>query len=238
MGSGIYVALSGAVAQSKALDLTAENVANASTTGYRAERMSFGEALSRARGKDQGFVQIARTTNDPSPGTYTTTGNPLDVALEGDGFFSVDTPRGVRWMRAGNLRLDPGGRLVTATGLAVRSHEGKPIVLPTDTGEPPTIDRAGHITVGATPVAAIDLARFAPDRLKREGGGLWVASGPPAGGEPPRVLAGVLESANYNVVHGMIDLVRVTRSYEALHQMIESYRDLDERSARANNGQG
>lgn len=237
MGSGIYVALAGAIAQEHALDVVAENVANANTTAYRAERVSFGEVLTRAKGKDKGFVAVAKMKTDDSPGPNTTTGNPLDIRLEGDGFFAVDTPHGVRWSRAGDLRLDPTGHLVDGLGHAVRSTEGKPITLPTDTDEATVIDRGGIITVGDSQIGQLDLQRFAPEALKREGAGLWIASQKPIAAEPPKVIAGALEGANYNVVRGMVDLVRTTRSYEALHQMIESYRELDDRSARGS-GQG
>src|SRR5215510_5844300 len=102
MGSGIYIALSGAVAQSRALDIVANNVANASTTGFRAERQAFGKILGQAKSADQAFVQAAVTRRDTQTGAMRQTTNPLDLALDGDGFFAVNTPRGARYTRAGD----------------------------------------------------------------------------------------------------------------------------------------
>ena len=113
MGNGIYVALSGAVAQANAFDVAANNVANAGTTGFRAERVRFQEALSRAQRHDAGYVEVAGTVIDPHVGAITTTGNPLDLALTADGHFVVDTPQGVRYTRAGNFRLDAAGTMVS-----------------------------------------------------------------------------------------------------------------------------
>ncbi|HLL23801.1 MAG TPA: flagellar hook-basal body complex protein, partial [Kofleriaceae bacterium] len=106
MSSGIYIATAGAVAQSNALDATANNIANASTTGFRADRVSFKEALGAARSVDTALVDTASTRLDNEAGAIESTGNPLDVALEGDGLFAVETPNGPRYTRAGNFHLD------------------------------------------------------------------------------------------------------------------------------------
>jgi len=169
--NGIYTALSGALAQSTALDVTANNVANASTTGYQAERAKFSEALTKA--KDAAYVKATAGGIDTSPGTVSQTGNPLDVAISGDGYFGLNTAQGVRYTRAG-----------AATYIAA---------------------------AGAKPITT---------------------------GPAPTLQPGSLEGANFNVVHGMVDLVKQTRSYEALHKMIETYKDIDDRAARGIAGNG
>ena len=116
MSSGIYVATAGAIAQSNALDATANNIANAATTGFRADRVTFKEALTAARSADVASVNNGATTIDSQPGALSATENPLDLALEGDGMFAVSTPNGPRYTRAGNFRIDDENKLVTADG--------------------------------------------------------------------------------------------------------------------------
>jgi flagellar basal-body rod protein FlgF len=228
MANGIYVALSGAVAQSQALDVVSNNVANASTTAYRAVRVNFGEALNKAA--DQHFALTQGTTNDMSAGTLIQTGNPLDVALQGDGFFSVNTAQGVRWTRAGELRVAGDGRLVDADGHEVRGAGGKPISIPPDAGEL-TIGGDGSISAGDVHIGKLELANFAPKSLAREGASLFRATAAPVAGTP-EVVSGALESSNINVVRGMVDLIRVSRTFEALHRAIETYKEIDQRTAR------
>ena len=233
MGSGIYIPLSGAVAQQTALDVTANNVANASTAGFRAERVSFGTVLGRASGKDSAFVQVGGTKPDFSKGSLRETGNPLDLALAGDGFFAVDTPRGPRYTRAGDFRLDADGKLVNSDGLAARARGGGQLTVPREATDV-VVGADGTITADGAEIGALELARFAPGILQREGANLFVA---PAGamttaGQMPEVVAGAVEQANFSVVRGVVDLVKISRAYEALHRMIESYKQIDERTAR------
>ncbi len=229
MANGIYVALSGAVAKSQALDVVSNNVANAATTGYRAVRVTFGEALTKAKGVDQRFTITQGTVTDATQGTMVQTGNPLDIALQGDGYFSVNAPQGVRWTRAGELRVAPDGRLVNADGLEVRGAGGKPISVPPDAAEI-TIGADGSLTAGDTQLGKIELARFDEKTMAREGATLYRATAAPVAGAP-EVVAGALESSNINVVRGMVDLIRVSRTFEALHRAIETYKEIDQRTA-------
>lgn len=231
MSSGIYTATAGAVAQSAALDATANNIANASTTGFHADRISFREALGTARSLDTAIVDSGAARVDHQPGAIVATDNPLDLALEGDGYFAVDTPGGPRYTRAGNFQLDEGRRLVTAEGHAVRGRDGAPLVIP---AEAPSVTVAadGTISAGSEVIGQLELVRFAPAQLTREGGTLLAARGAPAGGDPPVVRAGMLESSNVNVVRGVVDLVKVSRTYESLMRVIQGYHDVESRAAR------
>jgi flagellar basal-body rod protein FlgF len=237
MGNGIYVALSGAVAQSTALDVAANNVANANTNGYRAERLRFSQALARAR--DTAFVRAAGGASDNAPGVVTPTGNPLDAAIGGDGYFTVDTARGVRFTRDGAFRIDAQRRLVTADGNPVRGANGKPLVIPPDASDV-QLGADGVLRAGDQELGKLQLVRFAPGALQREGASLYVApaNAKPLAGAAPELQAGALEGANVSVVRGVVDLVRISRAYEALHKMIESYKDIDDRAARGIGGSG
>lgn len=232
MSSGIYIAAAGAVAQSNAMDATANNIANASTAGYQAERVSFREALSSAKSPDTALVQTTTAhAVDGTNGALMQTDNPLDVALEGDGVFTVKTPQGMRYTRAGNFQLDAEKRLVTQDGFQVMGQGNQPITLPPETSSV-TISPEGDVNADGNVVGKLALAKFSPSQLKREGGSLFSASGTPQAGELPKVRSGVLESSNVNIVRGVVDLVKVSRTYESLMKMIQGYHDVESRAAR------
>ena len=111
MASGIYIALSGATAQLDALDVNANNIANAGTPGFHAERARFAEALTRAASPDYVMARTDGTAVDLRPGRIADTGGKLDCAVNGDGWLVAQTPQGDRYTRAGNLRLDAARRL-------------------------------------------------------------------------------------------------------------------------------
>ena len=137
MDSGYYAALAGLVARTQALDTAASNLANANTSGYRAEREYFRSVLLDPLG---GNSQLGATVNDfgvvggdrldLSQGVLTPTGNALDMAIEGQGFFAVETAGGVRYTRDGSFHRGKDGRLVTASEEPVLSSAGKPIAVP------------------------------------------------------------------------------------------------------------
>lgn len=231
MGSGIYIATSGAVAQNTALDVTANNIANASTAGYKAQRVSFGEALANTRSVDAAFTGVAGMATDGGAGALRRTDNPLDLALLGDGYFAVNTPAGVRYTRAGDFRLDAEGRLVNGDGLIARAVGGGELRVPADATDL-VVEGDGNVLAAGESVGQLELARFAPAALKREGDNLYAAVGGPATGQPAELVSGALEQSNVNVVRGVVDLVKVSRTYESLMRMIQGYRDMENAAAR------
>lgn len=230
MSSGIYLATAGAVAQSNALDATANNIANATTTGFQADRITFREAMTGAKSPDSSLVSAGTKRVDTQYGALSQTGNPLDLAIEGDGMFAVETPNGPRYSRAGNFRLDNEGTLVTVDGFKVRG-EGGPITIPADT-KVIDVGADGSVNADGENVGKLELVKFKYSQLKREGGTLFSASGQPEAGEPPLVRSGMLESSNVNVVRGVVDLVKVSRTYESLMRVIQGYHDVESRAAR------
>jgi flagellar basal-body rod protein FlgF len=231
VSSGIYVATAGAVAQSNALDATANNIANASTAGFHGDRVTFREALTQARSPDVASVGAGMARVDSQAGALNPTENPLDLALEGDGYFGVQTANGPRYTRAGNFQLDQARNLVTADGFTVRGQGGAPINVPPDAGDV-AIAGDGTVSAGGNEIGKLELVRFAPNQMKREGGTLFSATGRPAAGDLPKVRSGMLESSNVNVVRGVVDLVKVSRTYESLMRMIQNYHDIESRAAR------
>ncbi|MFN0249699.1 MAG: flagellar basal-body rod protein FlgF [Kofleriaceae bacterium] len=231
MSSGIYLATAGAVAQSNALDATANNIANATTTGFQADRITFRETMTNAKSPDSVLVSAGTKRVDSQYGALAQTGNPLDLAIEGDGMFAVDTPNGARYTRAGNFRLDAEGMLVTVDGFKVLG-QGGPITIPPDT-KVIDVGADGSVNADGENVGTLELVNFKYSQLKREGGTLFSATGQPDGdAEPPSIRAGMLESSNVNVVRGVVDLVKVSRTYESLMRVIQGYHDVESRAAR------
>lgn len=231
MSNGIYAATAGAVAQSNALDTTANNIANASTAGFHGDRVSFREALTAARSPDLASVSITATRIDTQSGALQPTQNPLDVALDGDGYFGVNTAGGTRYTRAGNFQVDDGGNLCTPDGNTVRGDGGGPISLPPE-AKVIAIGIDGSVSADGVSVGRLELTRFAPAQLTRQGGTLYAAAGAPQPGDPPKVRSGMLEASNVNVIRGVVDLVKVSRLYDSLMRIIQGYHDVESRAAR------
>ncbi|MBI2896006.1 MAG: flagellar basal-body rod protein FlgF [Deltaproteobacteria bacterium] len=244
MSDGIYSALSGAIAQQRSLDVVANNVANANTTGYRGDRVAFQEALVRSGGNGAApdclrFVGVSQVRADTAQGALRQTGNPLDVALQGDGFFAVETPSGVRYTRAGAFVTDQTGMLQTMDGHAVlaREVEGERtlprIRFPAGTREV-VIATDGTVSADGVPIGRIKVVRFEqPNQLAKQGATLFVAGqGQPVADDETQVVQGHLEGANVNAVAGLNELITVSRSFESFQRVIQAFRELDSRTAR------
>jgi len=241
MSDGIYSALSGAVAQQRALDVVANNVANAGTVGFRADRLAFAEAVSREAGDgpaadDLRYVTIARAATDETGGPLQQTGNPLDLALSGDGLFAVNTDDGVRYTRAGSFRLDEQGVLRTQSGHALRAAEAADPAHP-ELRVPPGatevgVSEDGTVSADGDVIGRIDVRRFDPGTLTKEGLTLFTARGDGEPATETRVLQGYLEGANVSPVGGMNELITASRAFEAFQRVIQAFRQIDERAAR------
>ena len=246
MGDGIYTALTGAIAQQQSLDVIANNVANANTTGFRADRAVFSEFLAGAQRSENPainqqnpprsdhFVQVDAITHDQQDGALRLTGNSLDFGLSGDGFFVVGTPQGERLTRAGSFMMHPDGTLSTHDGHGVLGEDGQPIRI-SGTAAQVQVSEDGSIQVDGQRVSKFKLVR-APDasKLDKESSTYFV---PTEGAELAaatnvRVTQGHLESSNVNAVAGLNELITVNRSFDALQRIIETFQKLDERTAR------
>lgn len=231
MADGIYAALSGALAQAQALDTVANNLANGSTEGFKAQRLSFEETLLAQPGAaPQSQTAVRTASTDFSQGGIQDTGNPLDVALLGEGFLTVETNAGVRYTRAGSLTLSPEGTLVTSAGHPVLGTNG---TIEIGQARRVTIDEHGQVLRDGVVLGQLARVRFAePQRLVREGERLWSA---PAGVEPEpidvRVQSGALERSNVNALTEMSELIWISRAYEIFHRSIETFDSADQKAA-------
>jgi flagellar basal-body rod protein FlgF len=206
------VALSGQMARERQMDVLANNIANLSTTAFKGEEMIFAEILSNKGGSTVDYVQDAGTVRDWSQGPLTRTGNALDVALQGAGFFEVQTADGVRYTRDGRLKLDPTGQVVTLEGDAVLSDAQQPIVLPQGTGSI-SIGQDGTLTAQGSSVGHLGVVNFDQlNALVGEQDGLFDTDETPTPATGTKVMQGMLEGSNVQPVLEMTRLMEASRA--------------------------
>lgn len=237
MDSGLYAACSGLMARTQALDIVANNLANLNTAGYKRET-EFYEALTAAMpGTGSGNLGALNSAVNQygvlsgqslvmSPGNLNQTGNSLDLAIEGDGFFVLNTPQGVRYTRNGSFSVDKAGHLVSSEGYQVLGAKG-PITLPPGKV---TVSNDGTISVGDTLIAKLQLVQFPPNTpLKAESNANFSA---PAGAAKPltesNVREGFLEGSNVDPVDEEVNLVTLQRHSDFLTKAIKLFNtDMD-----------
>ena len=221
MSRGIYVALSGAVAQETALETTAENLANASTTGYQRARPVFKEVLSgatRKAGSGLHSTVVDQTALDTTRGSLKSTGRGLDIAMPEGVYLGVSTANGERFTRNGALKVTSDGSLTTSSGQKVLGEAGEPLTL--TPGTEASIAADGSVTQGGAVVGRLRLMKLeAGSAMKHEAGNLLAATGP----TPPVAAAatldvGALEESNASVVGSM---------FEAFQRMLDTFGEID-----------
>jgi flagellar basal-body rod protein FlgF len=231
------VATSRLVAQQRALDVIADNLANANTPGYKAARVQFSDWLSRQSGGATppggnliAYAQDRATWREQQAGTITHTGNTLDVALTGDGYFTVNTPAGPRLTRDGRFSLLPSGTLSDTAGNAVLDSTGQPIQLaPTDT----QISIAGDGTVSSQNGQIGKIGVVQPsDRmlLSAQGGTLFLSGSTTAPVASPALEQGAIEESNVQPVLEMTRMMDGERQFEFLAQFVQAESDRQQNS--------
>lgn len=240
MSTGIWSAASGAVAQTAALDVAANNVANATTPGFRAETAIFRQTLVNAMSKNNGtssqrFAVSRTTAPDFRPGQIVHTGRSLDISIPDDkGFFAVETAKGERYTRAGSFRVSVDGTLVTADGHKVLGVNHRPVrVSPDATAVEVSPD--GSIHADGEPTGAT-LGVFTFQNLaglEKEGDILFRAR-PDAGRAREHAAAlesNSLEQSNANAISSMTTLVNASRQFEMVAKVIEAFSQTERRAA-------
>ena len=215
-------AASGLRARMESLELLANNVANASTGGYKADREFYGLYSAAESESGASMPLIERPWIDHAQGVIHATGNPLDVALSGRGFFSVNGPRGPLYTRNGNFRLAGDGRLITSEGYAVRGNTGAPVTL--ESGRTIDISADGTIRQDGAVVGKLELVDFtSPDAIVKQGNNYFRSVDTLRG---PAVTSGVtveqgkLEASNTGSAESAVRLVNVMRQFEMLQKAV------------------
>ncbi len=240
MANAGLIGLSRQIALHRELEVVANNIANLNTTGYKADGSVFQEFLmpGAQHGDFQGddrrlsYVQDRATWHDFKTGAIQRTGNPLDVAIDGDAFLVVQTPRGERYTRNGALQINATGQLVTGEGHEVLS-EGGPIQFQ-NTDRDISISEDGRITVreGANTADSargkLRLVRFERvSQLKKDGSSLFSAPADvtPQAPRKVRVIQGAIEQSNVRGVIEMARMVEVTRTYTQIAGILQQHHD-------------
>lgn len=227
MTNTVYVALSKQAGLSKELNSVANNIANVSTAGYRREGMLFSEYVRALEPQDRSISQasIGGHYFDATPGALTQTGGMFDVAIEGDGYFQVETPFGERLTRHGGFMVDAEGQLITSKGHRVLGDGGSPIAIPPEATSI-TIAQDGSIAADGAPIGRLGLVAADPTTLAREGSNLLRADAETQPVEFPKLRQGFIEESNVNAVLEVSRLIEVQRAYEMGQQLLK---DEDER---------
>lgn len=223
MDSASYTTLSRQVGLMREMSIVANNIANSATTGYRQEGLIFsefikanpdGRSLSMGNGntRNTSFVQ----------GTLNQTGGTLDFAIEGDGYFLIETPAGERLTRAGSFSTNADGDLVTPDGFRVLDAGGAPVFVPPDAG-PIAVASDGTISADGRLLGQIGLVQpVDPMMMTREDGVMFVAEAGYEPAETSRVLQGFTESSNVDPITALARMIEVQRAYELGQSFLDS----------------
>ncbi len=232
MENALMVALTRQMTLRRELSITANNLANMTTAGFKVEKLLLapkeGATASHTDGPNKiNFVQDWGVARDFSDGRIEITGRPLDVALVGKGFFAVETPDGERYTRDGRFTVDETGSLSTSDGMMVLGDTGAPILMDAFGGTP-SIDQKGVISIDGAEIARLKVVGFASlGELAKDGSGRYRA---PEGAVPetienPQVMQAYLERSNVVPILEINRMVEVTRSYQSVSNMLKSEED-------------
>ncbi len=241
MVSGKYSALAGAVSREQAIANISNNLANGSTVGYKKSMVSF-ESLLRSEkqivdAKGINYNRVRDNYSDFSQGPINVTENPLDVAINGDGFFKIQGPNGPLYTRSGNFQLDSSGRLITQNGMPVLDDGNVEITIPDPDINKIVMDSSGIIStvskagipseVGRIGVVTIDnlltLQRENNTMFSLKDGGVELPI------EEPTVSQGSLEVSNVNMTDELSRMINSHRTFETYHKILESYATIGEK---------
>ena len=251
---GLFIAASGGAKQTKKLEVLSNNLANVATQSFKRSLLMVEERIppfqesanpfhgfpfrgTSSRDPAVAYVEATRTLTDYSSGSLINTGNPLDVALEGDGFYVLETPEGPRYTRNGTFHLDGVGQLVDREGNIILSRNDEPILIPINTDQI-TINQDGTIYGGrgleTFPLAQIKIVQFEDNSgLQKEGEGMYVNKSTRIKKQTQndtRVMQGFMEKSNVNAVHEMTRMIETVRTLEAYQKIIQSIDEADDQS--------
>jgi flagellar basal-body rod protein FlgF len=237
MNNALMVGLTRQMVLRRQMDITANNIANMSTAGFKVEKLllqrnSSGVARNIDGPPKISFVKDTGVTRRFSDGQIEETGRAFDLAINGPGFFVIETPGGERYTRDGRFAVNDTGTLVTADGMAVLDDGGAQIILDAS-GEAPVIGKNGSVQVGGLEVARMDIANFEDlAKLKKVGEGRFKAPSnvEVLSVETPIVLQGKLERSNVVAIVEMSRMIETTRAYQSVSNMLNQAETLTKRT--------
>ena len=229
MNSGYYAACTGLMSRTASLETIANNLANVSTAGFRGRHNIFSSVLASANNSSLSVVNqdandygvLSATRLDSSQGALEKTGNDLDLAIEGPGYFAVQTSTGTAYARGGNFRVSPQHQLITSAGDPVMGDNGPITVV----GVPVSISADGTISVQGAITGKLKLVDFAPSvEMQSSGGGYYtVAAEVVSIATTSSVRQGMLESSNVNPVTSVVELITAQREVETMRRVLTMF---------------
>ena len=236
MDNSLLVSLSQQLAAYRSMDVIANNLANASTPGFKRESAKFEEYVSQvapAEGQtgtqSLTFVKDAGVSRDLSQGAAQSTGATYDFAINGNGYFTVQTPAGMRYTRDGHFTLDANGQVVTEQGYALQGDSGAITITPDDQNVHVGQDGIISSTVNglSSQIGKLQVVDFAdPRSLVKQGDNLYSTSQTPATATNATISQGMLESSNVQPVIEISHMIEVMRAYQATASLNQSQEDL------------
>ena len=223
MQSNIYVTLSAQIALQRRMETIANNVANATTSGFRAEEMTFEQIAAQARAEPVSFVSRGETRLSMANGELTQTGNPLDIAVRGKSYFAIQTEAGTAYTRDGRMQMLPSGEITNLSGKPILDVSGSPLQVDPNSG-PPVIGKDGTITQNGRQIGAIGLFRIDEDAVLTRVEGAAVKPDrepqPELDFNSNGIVQGFTEKSNVNPVLEMTHMIAVQRSFESVSNVI------------------
>ena len=214
-------------AQEERMNQIANNLANVDTAGYKRENLTFWEMLHVTEARTMRVGKGMRLLTDFQQGPAKLTGNPLDVLIDGRGFFKIQTPEGIRYTRAGQFAVNGTGQLVTPEGYQVLGTDGTILI----NGKEVLIDRNGGVNVDGQLVNQLDLADFSDlSALRKEGANLFrlqEGEGQEVAPQGVQLIQGSIEQSNADVTHELTDMIDLQRNYEAQQKLVQAIDDMD-----------
>ena len=225
MESPTYIALSKEASMARDMNVVANNIANASTVGYRAEHSLFQEYLARTGSiglrQKMSFVQDIGTYRDTQDGVLTLTKNPLDLALQGPGYMVLGDPAQELYTRTGIFHLDENRQVVTSDGYPLLQENGRPLTIPQG-AQNIKISGDGVVTTEQGEVGRIRLVRFASEQAMRlAGSDAYSTDQTPLPATDAKVTQGALESSNVQPVIEMTRMIQMSRDYQMVQNMLD-----------------
>ena len=238
MSGAINLLAAGEIFYEKKLAVLANNLSNMNTVGFKREQafrlsgLKENPEQTSISGKPQIFFPILPfgTKTDFSPGPLKDTGNALDLSLDGNGFFCIETPEGIQYTRKGNFTLNESGELVTQEGLLVLGEGGNIEI----DGKSVVVDAEGNVSVDGNPVDTIKIVDFPqPYALEKAGNSLFALADPDIAeneAEEVKVRQGFVEFSNVEAIRVMTEMIEVLRGYESYQKIIQSIHDVSSKA--------
>ena len=225
------IALSSLSALRHQMDVIANNIANANTTAYRAERVLFEEYLADIGSRQTAsFVLDRGVLRDTGEGPISPTGSPMDMAISGKGYFVVETDDGLRYTRNGHFKLDGQGTLVNVSGHPVLDVNGESVQL--GAGEHSfNVSADGVVSTKSGRFGRLDIVSFENEQqLSKVGDGLYATDAEPIPAPEARILQGMIEGSNVKPIIEMTEMIRLVRRYHSAQKLMEQADDLRRRA--------